>query len=79
MPSMAQEVSQEAKKAEKKEAVKSHLKQHFKPYGFIRNYFTYDSRESMSGTADLYNYQPRERNGIRRPNRRNCPAYPVRT
>lgn len=60
MPSMAQEVSQEAKKAEKKEAVKSHLKQHFKPYGFIRNYFTYDSRESMSGTADLYNYQPRD-------------------
>lgn len=45
-------------KAAKKEAVKSHLKQHFKPYGFIRNYFTYDSRESISGTGDLYNYQP---------------------
>ena len=45
-------------KAAKKEAVKSHLKQHFKPYGFVRNYFAFDSRESMSGTGDLYNYQP---------------------
>jgi len=49
-------------KVAKKEAVKSHLKQHFKPYGFIRNYFTYDSRESWSGTGDLYNYQPKDRN-----------------
>ena len=49
-------------KVAKKEAVKSHLKQHFKPYGFIRNYFTYDSRESWSGTADLYNYQPKDVN-----------------
>jgi len=51
--------AQENKEA-KKEAVKSHLKQHFKPYGFIRNYFTYDSRESWSGTGDLYNYQPKD-------------------
>ena len=55
-PAMAQETAKQAKK----EAVKSHLKQHFKPYGFIRNYFTYDSRESISGTGDLYNYQPRD-------------------
>ncbi len=55
-PAMAQETAKQAKK----EAVKSHLKQHFKPYGFIRNYFTYDSRESWSGTADLYNYQPKD-------------------
>lgn len=47
-------------KAAKKEAVKSHLKQHFKPYGFIRNYFAFDSRESISGTGDLYNYQPKD-------------------
>ncbi len=47
-------------KQEKKEAAKSHLKQHFKLYGFIRNYFTYDSRESISGTGDLYNYQPKD-------------------
>ncbi len=56
VPVSAQEVSKEAKK----EAAKSHLKQHFKPYGFIRNYFTYDSRESISGTGDLYNYQPKD-------------------
>ncbi len=55
VPAMAQEASS---KQTKKEAVKSHLKQHFKPYGFVRNYFVFDSRESMSGTGDLYNYQP---------------------
>ena len=53
-------LAQDSVKVAKKEAVKSHLKQHFKPYGFIRNYFTYDSRESISGTGDLYNYQPRD-------------------
>lgn len=42
----------------KRKAAVSHLQQHFKPYGFIRNYFTYDSRESYSGVGDLYNYQP---------------------
>ena len=56
VPASAQEVS----KQEKKEAAKSHLKQHFKVYGFIRNYFTYDSRESISGTGDMYNYQPKD-------------------
>ena len=59
VPAFAQDSVKVAKEA-KKEAVKSHLKQHFKPYGFIRNYFTYDSRESWSGTADLYNYQPKD-------------------
>ena len=58
VPASAQEVS----KQEKKEAAKSHLKQHFKVYGFIRNYFTYDSRESISGTGDMYNYQPKDEN-----------------
>ena len=56
IPAFAQEVSKEAKK----EAAKSHLKQHFKPYGFIRNYFTYDSRECMAGSGDLYFYQPKD-------------------
>lgn len=55
LPAFAQEAKQE-----KKEAVKSHLKQHYKLYGFVRNYFTFDSRESWSGTADLYNYQPKD-------------------
>lgn len=49
-------------KVAKKEAVKSHLKQHFKPYGFVRNYFTYDSRECIAGTGDLYFYMPKDEN-----------------
>jgi len=57
-PAFAQDSTKVAKKAK----VKSHLKQHFKPYGFIRNYFTFDSRESISGTGDLYNYQPKDQN-----------------
>ena len=56
MSAQAQDSVQVAKKA----AVKSHLKQHFKPYGFIRNYFTYDSRECIAGTGDLYHFQPRD-------------------
>lgn len=52
--------AQEKTKSEKWEAVKSHLKQHYKVYGFVRNYFAYDSRESISGTGDLYNYQPKD-------------------
>ena len=38
--------------------VKDHLKNHYKLYGFIRNYFIYDSRESKSGTSDLFYYLP---------------------
>ena len=34
---------------------------HFKFYGFIRNYFAYDSRESASGTGDLFYYMPLDR------------------
>ena len=60
MTVQAQEAS--SAKQEKKEAVKSHLQQHFKPYGFVRNYFTYDSRESVSGTGDMYNYMPKDEN-----------------
>lgn len=29
-----------------------------KPYGFVRSYFTFDSRESKSGTDELYYYLP---------------------
>lgn len=35
-------------------------KNHFKLYGFIRNYFVYDSRESVSGTGDLFYYLPKD-------------------
>ena len=55
VPAFAQDAKQQ-----KKEAAKSHLKQHFKPYGFIRNYFTYDSRECIAGTGDLYFYMPKD-------------------
>lgn len=44
--------------AEDKPEVKEHLQNHFKFYGFIRNYFTYDSRESKSGTGNLFYYLP---------------------
>lgn len=47
-------------KAQKREAVKQHLKAHYKPYGFIRNYFTFDTRESVSGTGDLFYYLPKD-------------------
>ena len=39
---------------------KSEPKNHFKLYGFIRNYFIYDSRESVSGTGDLFYYLPKD-------------------
>lgn len=58
-PLQAQET---ATKQEKKEAVKSHLKQHFKPYGFVRNFLAYDSRECIAGTGDLYFYMPKDEN-----------------
>lgn len=41
---------------------KDHLQNHFKLYGFIRNYFIYDSRESVSGTGDLFYYLPKDVN-----------------
>ena len=50
-----------ANPAEKSETpVKEHLQNHFKLYGFIRNYFIYDSRESVSGTGDLFYYLPKD-------------------
>ena len=35
-------------------------KNNFKLYGFIRNYFVFDSRESVSGTGDLFYYLPKD-------------------
>lgn len=40
--------------------VKEHLQNHFKFYGFIRNYFTFDTRESVSGTGNLFYYLPKD-------------------
>ena len=35
-------------------------KNNFKLYGFIRNYFAFDSRESISGTGDIFYYLPKD-------------------
>lgn len=45
-----------------KETFKEHLENHVKLYGFIRNYFTYDNRESVAGTGDLYYWTPKDNN-----------------
>ena len=42
------------------EGAENASKNHFKLYGFIRNYFIYDSRESVSGTGDLFYYLPKD-------------------
>jgi hypothetical protein len=39
---------------------KAEPKNNFKLYGFIRNYFIFDSRESISGTGDLFYYLPKD-------------------
>lgn len=51
-----------AAKAEKKAAIKDYTKNHFKFYGFVRNYFAYDNRESVAGTGDLFYWLPKDRN-----------------
>lgn len=40
------------------ETAKTEKPSHFKFYGFIRNYFAFDSRESKAGTKDLFYYLP---------------------
>lgn len=51
----------DAKVDSKGGAVKEHLQSHYKFYGFVRNYMTYDSRESVAGTGDLFFYLPKDR------------------
>ena len=41
-------------------SAKTEKPSHFKFYGFIRNYFAFDSRESKSGTKDLFYYIPKD-------------------
>ena len=33
---------------------------HFKFYGFVRNFFAFDTRESVAGTGDLFYYLPKD-------------------
>lgn len=39
-------------------------KAELKWYGFVRNYFAYDSRECSAGTEDLYFYMPKDENVV---------------
>ncbi|MBR4300110.1 MAG: hypothetical protein IKT59_10415 [Bacteroidales bacterium] len=43
---------------------KAEPKNNFKLYGFVRNYFAFDSRESVSGTGDLFYYMPKDVNMV---------------
>ncbi|MDD7531915.1 MAG: hypothetical protein PUK15_04090, partial [Bacteroidales bacterium] len=47
-------------KSSKAEAVKEHLESHVQVHGFIRNYFAFDTRQSVSGTGDLFYYVPKD-------------------
>ena len=33
-------------------------------YGFIRNFFAFDTRESVSGTEDFFYYVPKDKNMV---------------
>lgn len=44
----------------KKSEIVEHLENHFKIYGFVRNYFSFDSRENKAGTGDLFEYLPKD-------------------
>ena len=57
----AEETPAPEKTPEKETRVKEELKNHFSLYGFIRNYFAFDSRESASGTGNLFYYLPFDR------------------
>lgn len=44
----------------KTEQTKLEKPSHLKLYGFIRNFFTFDTRESKAGTKDLFYYIPKD-------------------
>lgn len=48
----------EEKNEKPKEVKKQEWKNHFQFYGFIRNYFAYDSRKSKIGNADFFYFMP---------------------
>lgn len=69
-----------AEQKEGKTEVKQHLQNHFKLYGFIRNYFIFDSRDSKAGTGDLFYYLPLDNkwntNDLNNPAREDLNASP---
>ena len=44
--------------ASKAEKARLHWHEHYKVYGFVRNYITFDSRETVTTVAGLFNYMP---------------------
>ena len=44
----------------KKEKVVAHFNDHFKLYGFVRDYLSFDTRESKAGTLDEFYYLPKD-------------------
>ena len=44
----------------KEENVKDELKNHFQFYGFVRNFFAFDTRESVASLGDLFYYLPKD-------------------
>lgn len=58
MPAVRMSAEPAAKEARQKIEKPSNIKF----YGFIRNYFAYDTRESSAGTGDLFYYAPKDNN-----------------
>lgn len=50
-----------AEAADRKE-LKENLESHVAVHGFIRNYFAFDTRESVAGTGDLFYWVPKDEN-----------------
>lgn len=58
----AAEPSSPANAAEKTVKKGDNFWSHLKPFGFIRTYFAFDSRESLAGTEELFYFIPKDRN-----------------
>ena len=54
--------AQDSGKTGKDGVVAQELRNHFQFYGFVRNFFAFDTRESVAGTGDLFYYLPKDIN-----------------
>lgn len=54
------QLSKKEARLQKKSAFIENLQSHVAVHGFIRNYFAFDTRESVSGTGDLFYYVPKD-------------------
>ena len=55
-------IAAEKEQADNNVSAKKEWKNNFKFYGFIRNFFAFDTRESLSGTGNLFYYIPKDQN-----------------